>query len=93
MHIIDADREAAKALRAILADICGFWHKPGDDSPLCLARARHRVEAEQRTAEKLAPIALTMAAPRKAFEIDRPDPRPRRPRRLAAQQLGETPPD
>ena len=52
MLIIDADREAANALRVVLADIGGFWHKPGDDSPLCLALARHREEAEARLAEK-----------------------------------------
>lgn len=93
MHITEADREAANALRAILADICGFWHSPGDDSPLCLALARHRVEAEQRTAEKLAPITKVIAAPLQGFEIARPHSRPRRPRRLAAQGLGEHPLD
>lgn len=57
MHAItDADREAAQLLRGILADISGFWHKTGDDSPLCQALARHRLEGEQRLAGKLAPF-------------------------------------
>lgn len=60
MHAItDADREAAKALREILADISGFWHRGGDDGPLCEALARHRVEAERRLADSLAPFLVT----------------------------------
>ena len=63
MHAItDADRQAAKALREILADISGFWHRGGDDSPLCEALARHRVEAERRLADSLAPFLLTSPA-------------------------------
>ncbi len=93
MHITDADRKAANDLRVILADICGFWHKLGDDSPLCLALSRHRVEAEQRTAEKLAPITKVIATPHQVYEVARSHPRSRRPRRLAAQGLGEHPLD
>lgn len=54
--ITDADREAARILREALADISGFWHLPGDDSPIVAALARHRSEAEQRLADKLAPF-------------------------------------
>lgn len=57
MHnITDADREAARALREVLADISGFWFRPGEDGPLVAALARHRMEAEQRLADKLAPF-------------------------------------
>lgn len=55
-RITDADRQAAQELRVILADISGFWHQPGDDSPLCLALARHRQAAEQRLSDKLVPL-------------------------------------
>lgn len=59
MHsITDADREAAHALRELLADISGFWHRTGDDSPLCQALAQHRLEGEQRLANKLAPFLI-----------------------------------
>lgn len=54
--ITDADRRAAQDLRVILADICGFWHQPGDDSPLCLALAKHRQDAEARLMDKLVPL-------------------------------------
>lgn len=50
--VTDADREAAKALRDILAEASGFWHNCGDDSMLCLALARHRVEAEKRALDR-----------------------------------------
>lgn len=54
MHeITDADRAAAAELRVILADICGFWHKAGDNSALCVALARHRIEAEEKVTGKL----------------------------------------
>lgn len=66
-RITDADRSAAQELRVILADICGFWHQPGDDSPLCLALARHRQAAEERMLDKLVPLFPTPAA-----ETDRP---------------------
>jgi len=89
MQITDDDREAANALRVVLADICGFWHKPGDDSPLCLALARHRLEAERRTGEKLTPITLALAPAHLPIETGRAHARPRRPRRLAGQRLGE----
>ena len=54
--ITDADRQAALSLRVILADTCGFWHPIGDDSPLCVALARHRIQAEQRLIEKIVPL-------------------------------------
>lgn len=54
--ITDADRHAAQALRVVLADISGFWHQPGDDSPLALALARHRQASEARLTEKLVPL-------------------------------------
>jgi len=60
MHrITDADREAAKALREILADVSGFWHHSTDDSALCRALARHRIEAEERLMGKLTPLMKT----------------------------------
>ena len=66
MHgITDADREAAGALREALADLTGFWFRPGDDSPLCQALARHRSEAEQRLAGKLAPFTANHSPPRR----------------------------
>lgn len=53
MHrITDVDRAAAEELRVLLADISGFWHRAGDDSPLCIALARHRADAERRLMEK-----------------------------------------
>ncbi len=52
--ITDADRQAAEALRVVLANITGFWHKPGDDSPICQAMARHREDAEIRLAQEIA---------------------------------------
>lgn len=61
-RITEADRQAAQELRVILADICGFWHQPGDDSPLCLALAKHRQAAEERLAEKLVPLFSASAA-------------------------------
>jgi hypothetical protein len=55
-RITDADRHAAQELRVVLADISGFWHQPGDDSPLCLALAKHRQAAEERLTDKLVPL-------------------------------------
>lgn len=77
-RITDADRAAAQELRVILADICGFWHQPGDNSPICLALARHRQAAEARTMNKLVPL---FPAPASAAEADlslRPAARPSR---------------
>lgn len=69
MHgITEADREAANLLREILADISGFWHRSGDDSPLCQALMRHRIEAEQRLSAKLAPF-VTVSPPVKAGPV------------------------
>lgn len=57
MHgITDADREAASALREILADLSGFWYHTGDEGPLCQALARHRTRAERRLIDKLLPV-------------------------------------
>ena len=62
MHgITDDDRKAAEELRAMLADISGFWHRPGDDGPLCVALARYRAECEQRLVAKLRPLAAMAA--------------------------------
>ncbi len=63
-EITEADREAARTLREILADVSGFWHRIEDDGPLCSALARHRAEAEQRLVAKLTPLAsdITPAA-------------------------------
>jgi hypothetical protein len=69
LHITDADREAANALRVALADICGFWHSPGDDSPICQSLARHRIEAERRTAEQLKPIVAPVLGARNARDF------------------------
>jgi len=71
MQIIDADREAAEALRVLLAGICGFWHKPGDDGPLCIALARHRIEAERRSADRMRPIKPAPMPPRETLDFRR----------------------
>lgn len=55
--VTDADRRAAQELRVILADISGFWHQPGDENPLCIALARHRLAAEEKLLEKLVPLS------------------------------------
>ncbi|MBB3939764.1 hypothetical protein GGR39_001404 [Novosphingobium fluoreni] len=44
--VTETDRRAAEDLRAHLADLTGFWHAPGDLSPICLALAAHREMAE-----------------------------------------------
>jgi hypothetical protein len=97
MHIIDADREAANRLRVILADISGFWHKPGDDSPLCLALAQHRIETENLFADKLRVIVSAPAQARHELDFGRTPRTAISPRHLAAahglsglsEQLGE----
>lgn len=76
MQIIDADREAAETLRVLLADICGFWHVPGDEGPLTIALARHRIAAEQRTAERLRSIKPAEAVPCKIVDISHTAPVP-----------------
>ncbi len=60
-EITDADREAASLLREILADLSGFWHNTGDDSPLCQALARHRALTEQQMLGKIAPLMTASA--------------------------------
>lgn len=77
--IIDADRRAAQDLRVVLADICGFWHQLGDDSPLCLALARHRQEAEARMTDKLVPLFPAAAAVEDAPNPERGRPLRKRP--------------
>jgi hypothetical protein len=52
--VTDIDREAAAALREAIAELSGFWIRPGDDNALCQALARHRSEAEARLGEKRA---------------------------------------
>lgn len=86
MSITDADREAAKALRVILADISGYWHKPGDDSPLCQALAQHREAAEACLATKLTPLTLGKHAMPDAFDFGRT------PRNVATLSRGSTSP-
>lgn len=87
MPITDADREAANALRVALADISGFWHAPGDDSPLCQALAQHREAAEARLAARLA-MTLSKPAASEEFDFGRPRAAPalrrRRPSPAAA---------
>lgn len=58
-----ADREAARALREVLADVSGFWHHFDDERALCQALARHRIAAEKR-------------APAAARRLMRPVPSP-----------------
>lgn len=88
LHITDADREAANALRVALADICGFWHSPVDDGPICQALARHRIEAErrtaeQRTSEQFRPIIAPVANPLHALDfVPAPSTAGERPRRM-----------
>jgi hypothetical protein len=87
LNITDADREAANALRVVLADICGFWHKPGDDSPLCVALARHRIEAERQTAELLRPILAPAATAAPAIRVQARVPTPPSAKRRATADL------
>lgn len=61
-EITDADRKAAERLRVVLADISGFWHQVGDESPLCVALAQHRAEVEQRFVAKIVPLKTSEAA-------------------------------
>lgn len=63
-EVTEADRDAARALREILADISGFWYRIEDDGPLCAALARHRAEAEQRLIGKLTPVGRDEASGR-----------------------------
>lgn len=73
MHeVTEADRDAARTLREVLADISGFWYRIEDDGPLCAALARHRAEAEQRLIGKLTPVGRDEAPLRTNGE----DPRP-----------------
>jgi hypothetical protein len=76
LRITDADREAAKALREVLADASGFWHHGSDEGVLCRALARHRIEAEERLMEKLTPLVNT------AIVIGDSEGRKRAPTRL-----------
>ena len=79
--ITEADREAAKLLRDVLADISGLWHKADDDSALCMALAHHRSKAEKRM------LAQTIRAePRQKSADDRfgCSARPLKPKHIAA---------
>lgn len=51
--VTEVDRKAAEELRAILADMSGFWFEPGDTGPLCAALARHREACELQLLDKL----------------------------------------
>lgn len=76
MHgITDADREAANALREILADLSGFWYHTGDEGPLCQALARHRARAERRLIDKLMPAIRPGDAANESGEAPPPLPR------------------
>lgn len=88
MQITDADREAAEDLRVLLADASGFWHNPGDEGPLCIALARHRLEAERRIAEALLPIRPVTAVPRDRLAFSRANRLRRRPRRTVPEASG-----
>ena len=55
-EVNEADRQAARDLRELLADLSGFWYRIDDEGPLCEALARHRTEAEQRLISKLTPV-------------------------------------
>lgn len=54
-HITESDRQAARALREVLGDISGFWHRVDDLSPLCKALAQHRIAAQQDIMRHLIP--------------------------------------
>jgi hypothetical protein len=56
IEVTDHDRRIAEELRALFADMSGFWLKPGDESPLSQAIARYRIECEQRMIDKLDPL-------------------------------------
>ena len=60
-EVTEADRQAARDLRELLADLSGFWYRIDDDGPLCAALARHRMEAEQRLIAKLTPVGNDIA--------------------------------
>lgn len=62
-EITDADRKAAQELRIVLADVSGYWHRGGDDSPLCIALAQHRIAAEQSLMEKIVPLRSNLGNP------------------------------
>jgi hypothetical protein len=79
-QITDADRQAAQALRVLLADLSGFWFKADDESPLCAALARHRIDAERKVGRKW-----------KAVEERIYGPNIRLVRKAPAANAGETP--
>lgn len=71
MHdVTDVDRRAAEELRALLADVSGFWHVPGDDGPLCVAMARHREMCELRLLQSMSSGILTATARRSRAGIN-----------------------
>lgn len=88
--VTDTDRIAAEELRALLADVSGFWHVPGDDGPLCRALARHRERSELQLLERMGRPAAWSATPERltVSSIDQGAPgafenRLRRPRSSA----------
>lgn len=59
--VTEIDRKAAEELRAVLADMSGFWFAPGDTGPLCAALARHRAQTEAHLLEKIHRSAVRLA--------------------------------
>ena len=87
--VTDVDRKAAEDLRELLADISGFWFKPGDLGPLCAALARHREQCEAHLLEKMAHCGVRVAPAERSSFVPEPtvttpfDPRQQRPRSVA----------
>ena len=69
--VTDVDRKAAEELRAILADLSGFWFCPGDTGPLCAALARHRETSELKLLEKISHSSVR-ALPAERMQSDMP---------------------
>ena len=91
--VTDADRKAAEELRAILADLSGFWHAPGDTGPICAALTRHRMESELRLLEKISLSSVRTVAPVDRIQVGAETPaaaanelRLQRPRPAAARR-------
>lgn len=86
--VTEIDRKAAEELRAVLADMSGFWFAPGDTGPLCAALARHRAQTEAHLLEKIHRSAVRLAptdrlakagndeVPANTYGSRRPNPRP-----------------
>ena len=83
--VTDLDRRAAEELRAVLADLSGFWFCPGDTGPLCAALARHREASELKLLEKISHSSVR-ALPAERMQTEMPLPyenRVARPRPIA----------